>query len=96
MEPTETPEPMYQRSNGIEVPISSLHDIHLLNVIKKLYREVKTLRKNCPDDVESLSDQEFLESGYPDLFAEFKKRGGTYDPAISLPTTGNTGTEIPS
>lgn len=69
------PEPMYARSNGIEVPISSLHDIHLLNIVKKLYRDVAELRKYCTDETGSLSDEEFIESGYPDLLREFHKRG---------------------
>lgn len=80
------PEPMYTRSNGVEVPISSLHDIHLLNIVKKLYRDVAELRKACLDETGSLSDEEFIESGYPDLLREFHKRGLTLAPDPVKPT----------
>lgn len=75
--PMEIAEPMYMRSNGIEVPISSLHNVHLLNIVKKLYKDITILRAGSTGDTGCLSDEEFIESGYPDLLREFHKRGLT-------------------
>lgn len=74
--PDPNPTPLHVRGNGTEMPIAEMRDMHIVNKIKKLFREVATLRAISADETAGLSDEEFLRSGiHRELFAEFDRRG---------------------